>query len=397
MSERSPAVEVAVEVTAERFATGGESIARLDDGRVLFVRGALPGERVLVHVEREKKKFAHGVVSEILEASPNRVVAPCDHAASDECGGCDFMHIDRALQKQSRIAIVTEQLQRLGGVGEPMVAASQHDSGPRTTVRCQVTNGRAGYRRRRSHDSFVARTCVAADPHLEELIVDGRFGDATEVTLRVSITTDQRMAVVDEATTLSTVQVPSGVVVTHAGNEAGNAFLTEIVGTRSWRYSSSSFFQTSYAGAVALVAEVSSALPARGSVIDLYAGVGMLGGAAAPDQLVAAVEANASSAADARHNLPPHIDVVPTTVERWTPTSAVAVIADPSRRGLQATGVAAIHATEASALVLVSCDPASLGRDAALLAADGWRHQQSVVVDMFPDTSQVEAVSRFSR
>ena len=90
--------------------------------------------------------------------------------------------------------------------------------------------------------------------------------------------------------------------------------------------------------------------------------------------------------------------VVEARVERWRPERRFgAVIADPARTGLREGGVGVIDACGAERLVLVSCDPASLGRDASLLADSGWSHRGSVVVDMFPDTSRIEVVTRFDR
>ena len=91
------------------------------------------------------------------------------------------------------------------------------------------------------------------------------------------------------------------------------------------------------------------------------------------------------------------MQVVQSRVERWSPTTFSTVIADPARRGLGKDGVTLVEGTSATHVVLVSCDPASLGRDAGLLAAQGWVHQRAEVIDMFPDTSRLEVVSTFTR
>ena len=178
----------------------------------------------------------------------------------------------------------------------------------------------------------------------------------------------------------------------------GNAAVHYQVAGRIFRVSAQSFFQTSGAGAEALVAAVERSLAtSEGDVVDLYAGVGLLGASAAYDRLRCAVESNPSSVADARHNLASQVQVVGARVERWSPTPFGTVIADPARRGLAKDGAAVIDGTGASHLVLVSCDPASLGRDASLLAQTGWEHQHAEVIDMFPDTSRIEVVSTFVR
>ena len=290
---------------------------------------------------------------------------------------------------------MVEQLERLGGVDDPSVVIALTPSGQRTTVRCLVEDGKAGYRSRRTNKGFPAGQCTAAHPLLEELIVDGDFGDAAEVTLRVGAGTGERMAIIDGAA--DAVHLPADVVVVSVDDPRPVALFDE-VGGRFWRISARSFFQTSHQGAEALVSAVGGALAgSTGSLVDLYAGVGLLGGAASPEQLEVVVEQNPSSAADARANLGPRVEVIQSRVERWTPRRFDSVIADPARRGLGRAGADVIEATGAGRVVLVSCDPASLGRDAGLLAERGYRLQSCELIDMFPDTSRIEVVSRFDR
>jgi 23S rRNA (uracil1939-C5)-methyltransferase len=253
--------------------------------------------------------------------------------------------------------------------------------------------------------------CGVAHPLIDELIADGRFGDAREVTLRVGARTGERL-VLAEPTAVG-VAVPADVTVVgldelrrrKGGRSA--AYHEEIAGRR-WRISARSFFQPSPEGAEALVAVVSElagdALGA-GPLVDLYGGVGLFAGtlgAAAraidPSVRVSLVERTGSSLADARHNLADlGVFVRPVAVERWRPEPAALVVADPAREGLREGGVAAVAATGAAQLVLVSCDAASLGRDAALLRAEGFEPVESVLVDQFAMTSHVEVVTRFDR
>jgi 23S rRNA (uracil1939-C5)-methyltransferase len=110
------------------------------------------------------------------------------------------------------------------------------------------------------------------------------------------------------------------------------------------------------------------------------------------------VESGASAVADARVNLADsHVRIVKADVGRWRAARADAVVADPPRTGLAAAGVAAVAATHADRVALVSCDPAALGRDAKLLAGAGYRLVTATLVDLFPHTSHVEVVSRFER
>lgn len=395
---RAPALpEPPAELQVDRIATGGEGVARLDSGEVVFVQGALPGERVQVAITERKKRFARGEAVEIVEPSQHRIDPACTHARDGSCGGCDWMHATLAAQRELKTGIVIEQLQRLGGIEAPSVAHRDHASGQRTTVRCLVTNGRAGYRSRRQNVGFAAASCSAAHPLIEELIVDGRFVNADEVTIRVGAGTGDRLVVLHGANAqVDAIAVPDDVVVVTEDDCEGVHFHEEVAGRR-WQISARSFFQTSQLGAEALVAAVADAAGETGSLVDLYAGVGLLGGAVGQDRLIAAVESSPSSVIDARSNLAEHTDVVRAKVERWSAINADTVIADPARRGLSKDGCATVHATNAARLVLVSCDPASMGRDTSLLAADGWQHQQSELVDMFPDSSRIEVVSVFER
>lgn len=147
---------------------------------------------------------------------------------------------------------------------------------------------------------------------------------------------------------------------------------------------------------------------ASGALVDLYSGVGVLGASTqlvnSALELVQCVEANPSSCADAVQNLAANLGadgdlVLNQTVEKAAAQSALkhcdVVIADPSRKGLAAQGVEAISQTNAKRLVLVSCDPASLGRDAALLHQVGFRLTDTAVVDMFAHTSRIEAITHW--
>ena len=183
------------------------------------------------------------------------------------------------------------------------------------------------------------------------------------------------------------------------------AKLEEVVAGFRLQVSMGSFFQSGPQAAELLVAAVQRAAPelaGAGVVVDAYAGVGMLA-VCATDPLckVVAIETSRSACADAERNLG-HRDarVVRGEVGGWHAdpgTEVDVVIADPARSGLGKPGVAALARLDAPVLVLVSCDAASLGRDARLLAGAGYVHARSELVDTFPHTTQVEVVTRFAR
>lgn len=391
------------DVDVVRIAGGGEGVAHLDDGRVVFVSGAVPGDRARIELTVDKRRFAKGRVVEIVGSGPARIEPTCVHVAAG-CGGCDWRHVRPSEQAGLKAAIVSDALERIGRLVEPTVVTGPalSPSQGRTTVRAIIKDGRAGFRRRASHEAVIVDGCDVAHPLVEELLVDGRFGAAEEVTLRVGAATGDRLAIV--APVADGIELPDDVIVIGADELAAgrSVSITEEVAGRSWQISAGSFFQTRPDGAAALVDLVDAAIEAYGAsggrVVDLYSGVGLFAGTVAGPRSVIAVEANPSSVADARINLADDpVTIIESKVEAWSPLPADVVVADPSRAGLGTEAVDVIAATSARTVILVSCDPGSLGRDASLLVAAGYRFEKATVVDLFPQTSHVEVVSIFTR
>lgn len=390
---------VTFEVT--RIVAGGDGLARDDAGRVTFVTGALPGEQVRAVVHDQRRDFAKATTLEVLRASPHRVDEPCPFVAAG-CGGCDWQHILPAEQRRLKADIVADALRRQARIDlDVALGPDLPATGYRTTVRGVAEAGRFGFRHRASHDAVPVSPCLVAHPILDELIVEGRY-PAGEVILRVGARTGERLAVV-HGNGDGTI-VPDGVrVVTDAELRSGTrAWYHEEVAGRSWRISARSFFQARPDGAEALIDAVAEALDgtltAEAHLVDLFGGVGLFAGSVTPVGQITLVESGASSVADARVNLADRdARILKSSVERWRPARADAVVADPPRAGLAADGVAAVTATHAPRLALVSCDPAALGRDAKLLGAAGYELRSSTLIDVFPHTSHVEVVSRFDR
>src|SRR3954451_3174291 len=158
MSRSGPGDDAAVmTVDIERVAHGGVCVAHAADGRVVFVRHTLPGERVRVAVTEERKSYLRADAVEVLQAAPARVPAPCPWSGPGKCGGCDWQHVDVAEQRRLKAHVVREQLQRLAGVDRHVdVEPAPGDVDGlhwRTRLRMAVdSKGRAGLRRHRSHD-----------------------------------------------------------------------------------------------------------------------------------------------------------------------------------------------------------------------------------------------------
>jgi 23S rRNA (uracil1939-C5)-methyltransferase len=391
-----------LELRVDDVAVGGDGIARADDGRVVFVRGGVPGDVVDAAVTEDKPRMLRADAVAVRTPSADRTIPPCPHAI-EGCGGCSWQHLDLAGQRRWKQRMVTESLRRLGGLdGSVELGPELADRGFRTSLRCLVTPEGLAFRGARSHRPVPVTACLVAHPGLDELVQHGRFGDADEVVLRVGGATGERLVVLHPAAS-GPVELPDDVVVVGAdevaaGHEA--CFHDEVAGRR-FRISARSFFQTRTDGAEALVRAVrdaGSGLWGAGRLADLYGGVGLFASTLGEGMQATVVESARSSVADAAANLADRdATIVRCPVGRWRPTPADVVVADPPRAGLGREGVAAVAGTATSRLVLVSCDAAAFGRDAGLLAAAGYERRSTVLVDLFPHTPRVELVSRFDR
>lgn len=406
--------DVRLELVPTGVAAGGDALARDADGRVVFVEGALPGERVAVRITEAHKDYARAVAVEILDPSPDRVTPPCPTLAAG-CGGCTWQHVTPAAQSRLKAAIVVDALRRIARLPEPPEPSVVALDGLalRTTARLSVSpTARAGHRPRggKAGDGAAAAietdTCLVVHPLLEELVVHGRYAGAGEVVLRAGVASGERLVRLDVPVRQAAVEVPDGVVVVGEGHK-GPAFVHEEVAGRWFRVSADSFFQPGPVAAAGLVAAVSDAaadaLGPGDHLVDAYAGTGLFASVlgAACGARVTAVESGRSAAADARANLADlDAKVVAVEVGRWDAARggpADLVVADPARSGLGRPGVAALVAAGAPRMVVVSCDPASLARDTVLLGAAGYRLTSVALVDAFPHTFHVEAVARFDR
>ena len=309
-----------MELVVTAMARDGAGIARAADGRVVFVEGALPGEAVTAEILQVQKRWSRGRVIEVLEASPMRVAVPCAHRL-EGCGGCDLLHVDPGHQLALKAGILAEQLQRADVEAPDATLRSLDDDHGRTTVRAAVVDGRAGYRMSGSNDVVIPESCQAVDELAEQLLVDGRFGDASEVTIRVGNRTGERLVLVEGDP--SDVSVPSDVRVVGVDELAAGrrAWIHEEAASRRWRVSARSFFQSRPAGVDALVEVVGGMvddLGADGPMVDAYAGVGIFAGTIGLNRAVVAIERSRDSLADARINLTGgNVEIVETAVERW--------------------------------------------------------------------------------
>lgn len=378
----------------------GECIGR-HDGVVVFVPFTLPGERARVEVVHRRTSFARARLIEVLQPAPERVAPPCPHFT--RCGGCDWQHIEYAAQVRFKTEIVREQLARIGHIADAEVRAClpcPHPYGYRNRVQLvRSDRGRLGYRARSSHDVTEIDACPIADPRINAALAAAADGPPGEsVDLRVDDGPDARVTLgraggAEGGSTLTPDEAP----------------LTLTVAGLTYRVSPGAFFQVNTTMAEVLVREVLAALAIEGQprVLDLFCGVGLFAAqAAARGARVLGIESSPAAAEDARHNLrafAPRAEVVTADVRAALVSRRVAraawdrVIVDPPRAGLAAPAVAALAGLTAGRIVYVSCEPATLARDAAALIQRGYRLDYAQPLDLFPQTRHVETVALFTR
>jgi 23S rRNA (uracil1939-C5)-methyltransferase len=380
-----------MELVTSGMANGGDAIARDAEGKTVFVRGALSGERVRVRLVTDTARYAIASVDELVEASPDRITPPCPEVERG-CGACQWQYVSPSTQRDMKMEFIVDAIERAGvrcPVPSPSVELAPWAF--RTTIRAAVVDGRAGFHQARSHRLVAVDTCLVAHPLLVELLVDGRYPGARDVLLRCGARTGERL--VDTKPTGLTLSLPDDVHTEH---------VHEIAAGRSWRISARSFFQSRADGVDALAALVGAAADELGTpttAVDLFAGVGLFAGVlAARGWSVTAVEGSQSAVDDAMVNLRDWaMPVVRADVTKWAPVPADLVVADPSRIGLGQPGVEVIAATGARRVIVISCDAASLGRDAALLHRAGYALSAVTQVDLFPHTFRIEAVTVYDR
>ncbi|MCB0966624.1 MAG: class I SAM-dependent RNA methyltransferase [Ilumatobacter sp.] len=382
----------------ERFIAGGEAMAHEPDGKVVFVRGGIPGDEVAVTTTERKGGWSRAVVDEVMTAGPERVEAPCPQRRRG-CGGCDWQELAVDAQLRHKVEIVRDAFRRTAKLPDATITAGAAvpSEAYRTTVRVVGgPDGRASYRADRSHDVVHADGCLIAHPSLRALIDTIEVPEGLEVTLRVSAATGERTARWDRRHG-DVRGLPPDVAV------GSDAFLTERVAGHRFRVSAGSFFQSGNDAAQLLVDAVRRLAPeleGAGAVLDAYAGVGLFAVAATdPSSYVVTVESSRTAVADAAHNLAGRrASVELGQVGRWRRPDGLAIdvaIADPARSGLGRPGAAAVVSARAPVVVVVSCDPVAAARDAALLHQHGYRHDGTEVLDLFPHTHHVECVTRF--
>ena len=384
-------------------ANGGSCVAR-HDGRVIFVRHALPGEVVRAEVTSERGSHWYADAVEVLEASPDRVDALCAIAATQGSGCCDLSFVDPAAARRLKGEVVANQLARLGGYEAGDLVAAEVGTvgatGWRTRVRLEVgVDGRAGFHRYHSDELVTDLSCAQVPAGmLDELPLQPPGAH-----LHVVLDDDGRRHVVRSG--------PRGGKKSKAGMTevvSGEYEAVQRVGDREWLVPVTAFWQshrdaaTTYSALVAEWAELSEGQTAW----DLYGGAGVfaaaLAGSVGESGKVLTVDTSRGSARAARAALGDLgcIEVVTDSVRRALGTQRVAAdvaVLDPPRTGAGHEVIDQLAAADVPRVIHIGCEAASFARDIGLYRGHGYQVADLRVFDSFPLTHHVECVALLTR
>jgi 23S rRNA (uracil1939-C5)-methyltransferase len=409
---------ITVELTT--MAHGGDALGR-HEGKVIFVPYAIPGETVRVEITEDKEHYAFARLLEVIEPSPERVDPPCPFFGQGKCGGCQWQHIGYDTQLRLKADILVDQLERIGGIEKPPVHPTVPDeTGWAYRNHAQfhpAPGGGLGFQRASSEEGdpeiMAIEYCMILHPLLSELYdtIDLDVEGLIRLVLRAGTATGDLLIGFemeeDKPPALESDEAVSCVMLLGEGGYAnliGNNYVTEVVAGHTYRISASSFFQVNTPQAGELVRLALSYLDLAGdeTVLDAFCGAGLFTTHLAEQaELVIGIESSPSAVDDLLVNTEElsNVEVVEGAVEDVLPEitgSLNAVLLDPPRGGVERSALDALVELDPERIVYVSCDPATLARDAKRLGRSGYRLAESRPVDMFPQTYHVESVSLFT-
>jgi 23S rRNA (uracil1939-C5)-methyltransferase len=425
-----------VELVVEKPAAGGRMIARLD-GQVVLVSGAVPGERVLARIERTEKRLAFASVVDVRDPSSDRRAGFADPA----CGGCVYSHIGYPRQLALKADIVRDAFLRLGRlpIDGPIPVAPSPERGYRTRARFHVDGTRVGFYREGTHtlcDATVTGQVGDAGLAAVSSVVGGiaaagarvvsiELAESLDASRRVVAAIVSDVRVVSDAAWEALPAVAAGLAGCAAQDaegrriEVGEPWIVDSLATLTTgrvesgglRHGAEAFFQANRFLLPELVTAVTNAVAPDGAILDLYAGVGLFSVAlaAAGRRDITAVEGDRAGGADLRHNArqscvqPGALTAVLDSVESYLlrrprgQSTPATVIVDPPRTGLSTKVVGSIVSLASPRIVYVSCDPATMARDARRLVDGGYTLESLHAFDLFPNTPHVETMGVFVR
>jgi len=400
-----------LDVNMTGLAYGGDAFGRDDNGRMIFVPFAIPGERVQIKIVEAHKRWARAQLVKVLKISPDRSAPRCRHYA--DCGGCHYQHMPYPIQLSSKAEIVRSQLERLGGFNNPPIETTIPSPSPwntRNHLQFSLTpEGRLGFNAHGSNRVVPIDECHLPEsslanlwPRLDLEAIPG----LNRIALRAGTEGEHMIVLHGEGDPEVEVRIdmPASVVWLSSRGVtvlAGEDFLTIEVLDRTFKISALSFFQVHTAMAGELVRHVLEALQFQpgDTILDLYAGVGLFSLFLAQAGVhVVAVEEAPWSCVDFENNLAEfdHVELYEAPVEIALPalsTRPNAVIVDPPRTGLSPEALKQLIKLSPPLIAYVSCDPATLARDAQRLAKAGYNLERCTPIDLFPQTYHIETLS----
>ncbi len=403
-------------VTPAQYTFGGEALARLPDGRAVFVPFAMVGEQVRIAITEAHGDYTRARLVEVLRSSPERLAPRCKHFTL--CGGCQYQHLPYETQLQVKQGILIEQLARLGGLDDLHVEAifpSPEVYQYRNHVQFHLTpEGRPGFYRHASQEPFEVEECHLAAPALEQARqalefepgvklsrIGLRLGDEEDIQIILEGEVDDLPEVTLEGLPFSIVYLnQNGVQVM-----AGSPYLFISLGGRTFRVSAASFFQVNTAAAELMVFHLMDQLERRGALsaqttlLEAYCGVGLMSAFLAPrvGRLIG-IEINPEAGDDFAYNLDEfehialYIAPVESVLRHWREKVDVLLL-DPPRSGVSKAVLQALAQQKVPLVAYLSCNPATLGRDARFLHRAGYRLTHLALFDFFPQTYSIECLS----
>jgi 23S rRNA (uracil1939-C5)-methyltransferase len=420
-----------IEVVIEKLVTGGDGLAR-HEGQAVFVPLTAPQDRVRVAVQERRKGFVRATVDELLEPGPGRQDPPCPHYG--QCGGCDLQHLDPEHQRLAKADIVADCFKRVGkmDVSELLAGpAAGQDLGYRNRIRVFSNPvNHYGLMRRGTHEVVPLDSCALMPeqfnkdilpwlrmlPPAEQIVVrlDGRGGWLVSV-----FGPPKRLKVMRKVlAALPEGEPPApgceGLLFNNLPLWGRDYLMYEIAGHK-YRVGVQSFFQGNHTvttEALGVIRGWITELKDEGSLGvllgDLFCGVGLFTLALADlFEKVVAIDSDSGGCRDAENNIR-HSEAARDKARVFTgrlarilaqPDLAPPVmwnasfcLVDPPRAGLGNDGVSALLEIRPRHLLYMSCDPATLARDAAAFVAAGYQAKKLQVLDMFPQTSHIETL-----
>jgi 23S rRNA (uracil1939-C5)-methyltransferase len=408
-----------IPLAIEKPAAGGRMIARVN-GEIVLVAGTIPGEHVRARLEKIGKGVAFADTVAIDEPSPDRREAFTDPL----CGGCVMGHIAYARQLEIKSQVIADAFARIGHVQLPSTVrvAPSPEEGYRMRARLHVRATRLGFFREGTHEicdprptrQLLPSTCDALD-RLQAAIRSLGVTELREIELSENIDATQRVVNIDAATAIDDRMLQKLTAVDGLTRGPYVADLLAIGGsTLKLRRHVRAFFQGNRYLLAQLVAHVVERVPIGSTLLDLYAGAGLFSVAAGVERgaCVVAVEGDRFAADDLHANSAASgaqitavrgaVEGVATgyarNVSRDAGRSMIeTIIVDPPRTGMSREALDALIAVDASRIIYVSCDVATLARDARRIVDARYRIDRADAFDMFPNTPHVETVVVFNR